>query len=260
LNLEKTIIVFAAAIVAGGINSIAGGGTLVSFPALVWAGLNPIVANATNTVAISPGALAALFGLRNRLRGAMRPAFILTIPSLVGASVGAVALMATPSLIFTRLAPYLILAATALFSAQELLTRTVRTRATCSDQPAPAKVSAGWWRAAIAFQFLVAVYGGYFGAGMGILIIAELGILGLTDIHQAIGTRSWLGSCINAVASILFIAHGLVSWRPAAIMALGQILGGYGGATVATKLNPKAVRGAVIATGVAMAAALAFNK
>jgi uncharacterized membrane protein YfcA len=260
LSLEKTIIVFAAAIIAGGINSIAGGGTLISFPALVWAGLNPIVANATNTVAISPGALAAMFGLRNRLRGAMRPAFILTVPSLVGAAVGAVALMATPSHIFTKLAPYLILAATALFSAQELLTQTVGSGVALSGEPAPVKVSAGWWRAAIAIQFLVAIYGGYFGAGMGILIIAELGMLGFTDIHQAIGMRSWLGSCINGVASMLFIAHGLVSWWPAAIMTIGQILGGYGGATVATKLNPKAVRGAVIATGVAMAAALAFNK
>jgi len=259
LKLERTIIVFAAAIVAGAINSIAGGGTLVSFPALIWAGLDPIVANATNTVAISPGALAAMFGLRNRLRGAMRPALILTVPSLMGAITGAVALMVTPSRIFAQLAPYLILAATALFASQELLTRAVPARASLINDQAAEKVSLRWWRAAIAFQFLVAVYGGYFGGGMGILIIAELGMLGFTDIHQVIGVRSFLGSCVNGIASVLFIAHGLVSWRPAAIMTVGQILGGYGGATVAAKLDPKVVRGAVIATGIAMAAALAFN-
>jgi hypothetical protein len=177
----------------------------------------------------------------------------------MGATVGALALIATPSHTFAKLAPYLILAATALFASQELFTRTVRAQATLNDGRSPPMVSVRWWRAAIAFQFLVAIYGGYFGAAMGILIIAELGLLGFTDIHQVIGLRSWLASCINTIASLLFIAHGLISWWPAAIMTIGQILGGYGGATVAARLNPKAVRGAVIATGIAMAAALAFR-
>src|SRR5579872_6567417 len=163
---------FASAFAAGAINSVAGGGTLLSFPTLIWLGLNSVSANATSTVAIWPGSLGGMWGFRRELRGAEPRLLALTVPSLIGGIVGALLLRITPSHVFDRLVPFLILFATGLFMAQEPIQR----RFAPSTH---ARAGVGGLAAVMVFQLLVGVYGGYFGAGIGILMLAALAIIGL---------------------------------------------------------------------------------
>ena len=241
-----TLVILLAAFAAGAINSIAGGGTLLSFPALVWIGRDPILANATNAVALWPGSFSAMVGFRREMADIRRGLLLLTIPSLLGGAVGAVLLLRTSTKTFTQLVPFLILGATLLLAAQEVITRRL------------ANVARGhrWIAFAFIFQFFVGVYGGYFGAGMGILMLAALGLIGLTDLHQMNGLKNLLAICINGVATIYFAISGAVLWKDAALMAVAAIIGGYAGAKVARRLGRKFVRGAVVAIGLTMTVAL----
>jgi uncharacterized protein len=229
---------------------VAGGGTLISFPALIWMGLPSIVANATSAVAIWPGSLGGMLGYRRELRALPRQAYLLIAPSLLGGIIGAVLLRLTPTHLFDRLVPLLIVFATCLFIAQEAVQRVIKGRA--GHQAG----SASWMMGALVFQFFVAMYGGYFGAGMGIMMLAALGILGYTDIHQMNGLKNLLALAINGIASLYFIWMGMIAWPEAVIMAAGAIAGGYGGAGVARHIGPKAVRRIVIIIGFSMALSL----
>ena len=251
----ETAVIVVAAIVAGAINSIAGGGTLISFPVLLWLGRNPIVANATNTVAIWPGSLAGVIGFRRELMSVQRWLLLLVLPSLAGAGVGAWLLLRTPESTFERLVPILILVATLLLAAQEMITRRLGFIAEAHERP-----TAGWVTLVFAFQFLVSVYGGYFGAGMGILMLAALGLIGLTDMHQMNGLKNLLAICINGVAAIYFALSGSVIWADVALMAVGSIIGGLLGARLARRLGRKFVRGFVVAIGIVMAVALGLKQ
>ena len=237
-------VIAAAAFLAGIINAIAGGGTLITFPALVWIGRNPIIANATNTVAIWPAGISGALGFRKDVAGTQRWLWWLMVPSLVGGIVGAVLLLNTPEKLFARIVPVLIGGATVLLALQEPITR---------RRGAGAPLSHGF---AFSFQFFVGVYGGYFGAGMGILMLAALGLIGLTDLHQMNGLKNVLGLCINGVAAIYFIARGAVVWSDVLVMAVASIIGGYVGARLAKRLGRRFVRGAVVAIGVVMTVAL----
>ena len=239
-----------AAIAAGAINSIAGGGTLISFPTLMWVGRNAIVANATNTVAMWPGSLAGMIGFRRELSTIPRWLLLLTIPSLFGAMLGAWLLLRTPTRTFERIVPLLILIATILVAAQELIAKRFGVIAK-SHEP-----TAGWVTFVFVFQFIVAIYGGYFGAGMGILMLAALGLIGLTDMHQMNGLKNLLAICINGVAAIYFGVSGAVAWRDGIIMAIAAIVGGYAGARVARRLGRKFVRAFVVIIGLVMTIAL----
>jgi uncharacterized membrane protein YfcA len=252
----EAAIVFAAGCLAGMINSVAGGGTLVSFPALVWIGRDPIAANVTNTVAIWPGSLGALFGFRRELGNSRRWMALLAGPSVIGGLVGAVLLLQTPSRIFAAIVPYLILFATILFALQEPITRILR-----PHQSRPGATASGrvWWLWAGVFQFFVALYGGYFGAGIGILMLAALGLLGLTDIHQMNGLKNFFAVCINLIAAGYFVLWGPVTWMDALIMATGTVAGGYGGAGLARRLGRRFVRRAVVVIGFAMTASFLFR-
>lgn len=244
---------FAGAFLAGAINSVAGGGTLVSFPALVWLGVPSIVANATNTVAMWLGSLGSFWGYRKEMTGLSRRILLLIVPSMIGGILGAILLKLTPSSTFDRLVPILVLFATLLFLVQDGVQRLLKT----SD--AAAHQSNLWLWGSIGFQFLVAVYGGYFGAGIGILMLAALGIMGLTDIHQMNGLKNIFAGCINGVAAVYFIASGLISWPHALIMIVGAISGGYLGAGAARKMGRPIVRRLVIAIGFTMTVALAVK-
>ena len=239
---------FLAAFVAGAVNSIAGGGTLLTFPTLIWLGLSPVVANATNTVAISPGSLGGLWGYRHQLGPGGPRLAGLVLPSILGGAAGALLLRSTPAATFNFLVPYLILFATLLFMAQSAVQRIVGT--------AGLRQSRSWFAAAMVFQFFVALYGGYFGAGIGILMLAALGVLGLEDIHQMNGWKNLFALCINGIAAGYFIWHGMVSWPYVLVMATGSIGGGAAGAAVAQRVGRRAVRMAVIATGFGMALAM----
>jgi uncharacterized protein len=245
------IVIFFAGVVAGAINSIAGGGTLVSFPTLIWLGRDPILANATNAVAIWPGSLAGAVGFRRELSSVRRWLLLLVIPSFAGGALGSWLLLRTPTSTFERLVPFLILGATLLLAAQEVITRRLGTVARAHENP-----TVGWVTFVFAFQFLVGVYGGYFGAGMGILMLAALGLIGLTDMHQMNGLKNVLAICINGIAAVYFALSNSVIWGDVVIMAVGSIIGGYLGAKVAHRFGRKFVRRAVVVIGIVMTVAL----
>lgn len=253
MTLFHGIAVFGVAFIAGIINSVAGGGTLLTFPSLVWLGQSPIVANATSTAALWPGSLGGMWGYRRELRKARSQLYVLIFPSILGGFIGAVLLRLTPPGMFAKLVPFLILFATVLFMLQATVQRWLRVHEHHHH-------GASWLTAAVAFQFGVAVYGGYFGAGIGILMLAALSLLGLTDIHQMNGLKNLFAVCINIVATVYFTTAGLVDWPVAVTMAVGAVCGGYGGAGLARKLGPIVVRRVVIAIGFAMTVSQFFKQ
>ena len=247
----ETFVILGAGIIAGAINSIAGGGTLVSFPALVWLGRDPIAANATNTLAIWPGSLAGAYGFRHELATARRWLLLLIVPSLAGGAFGGWLLLRTPTSTFERLVPFLILGATLLLAAQEMITSRLGALAHAHENPSPA-----WVAFVTVFQLLVGIYGGYFGAGIGILMLAALGLIGLTDLHQMNGVKNVLAVCINGIAAIYFALASAVIWRDVGVMMLGTLAGGYLGARVARRLGRAFVRRFVVAIGIVMTIAM----
>jgi uncharacterized membrane protein YfcA len=235
-----------AAFLAGGINSVAGGGTLISFPTLVWLGLPSITANATSTVAIWPGSLGSIWGFRSELGQTDPRLKLLSVSSLIGGGVGAILLRSTPASLFERLVPFLILFATILFMVQAPIQRKLKERS------ALAHGGGIWMPAAFALNLLVAVYGGYFGAGMSIVMLSALSLLGMTDILQMNALTSLFALCVNGVAAILFISMKMVDWRYVLPMAIAAVIGGYGAAGLARRIGRPAVRRFVIAVGLGM--------
>jgi len=246
------ILIFAVGFIASAINAIAFGGSLVSFPTLIWLGVPPIIANATNTAGVWPGSLGAVWGYRREIAQTAPRMYWLIVPSIVGAVAGAMLLRVTPPQVFERLVPALILFATLLFAAQGCVQRWINV--------APEHHGWRWFAAALFFQFLVSVYGGYFGAGMGILMLAAFAILGHEDIHQMNGLKNLLGVFINAVAATYFLAAGMVRASDAIVMASGATIGGLASAGLARKMGRKAVRRAVIVIGFGMTIALLFAR
>lgn len=255
MDFWKEIVVAAAAFAAGLINSIAGGGTLISFPALLWVGRDAVLANATSTVALLPASLAGVFGFRRELKGGARWAVLFGVPSLLGGVLGAALLLQTPPATFARLVPYLILFATLLIALQEPLSRRMRGGEDGEgDQP-----SSKWRAGAVLFQFFVGVYGGYFGAGIGILMLAALGLLGFTDMHRMNALKNLLAVGINGIAAAYFIASGAVIWSDVLLMTFAAIAGGYAGTRLAYRLGRRFVRFVVIAIGLVMSVSLFFR-
>jgi uncharacterized membrane protein YfcA len=238
-----------AAFLAGIVNSIAGGGTLLTFPALIAAGLSPIVANATSTVALLPAALSSMVAYRGELTGATRWASLFAVPSLVGGAIGAALLLHTSNAAFNHIVPWLVFGATALFLTQRPLLRLVRGSASVrtDDDALMARMPS---LALLTGQLLVGIYGGYFGAGIGILMLASLGLMGFTNIHRMNGLKNWGGFCMNLVAALTFAVSGIVRWPVALGMAVGSIAGGYVGARAALRVPQEMVRGAVAVVGV----------
>ena len=247
------MVLFTAAFCAGGVNSIAGGGTLLTFPALLSAGVPAVTANATSTMALVPGSMSAFWGYRNEIRGEGRLLAAMAVPSLIGGVVGAVTADRVGDAIFAKLAPLLVLGATVLFMAQDPIRRWSARFATPGQGdrrglPHLAAVSG--------FQLLVALYGGFFGAGIGILMLASLALLGLTDIHRMNGLKNLAAVCINGLAAITFTLAGRVDWRYALVMMTGGVLGGFAGAGMAKKLGQVVVKRMVVAIGLTISAVL----
>jgi len=242
-----------AAFLAGAINSVAGGGTLISFPTLIWLGLPSVAANATNTVATWPGSVGGAWGFRRELRAGEPRLLVLVAPSVVGGIAGALLLRWTPPAIFDTLAPFLVLLATLLFMAQETIQKRLKSSASA------AHASPRWLTGAVLFQLLVALYGGYFGAGIGILILAALSILGFEDILQMNGLKNFLVVCINGVAAFYFMFAGMVIWGYAIPMAAAAVAGGFVGSGLARRAGAAAVRRIVVLIGFGMTASLAIK-
>lgn len=265
MHLWQTVIIFASAFAAGMMNSVAGGGTLLTFPALIWMGMDPKAANVTSTVALWPGSLGGMFGYRREMSHSRRFMLWLAPSSVIGGLIGALLLLRTPASTFAAIVPFLILFATILFAIGEPAMRWLRGRSSASpSEPGAAgrqvDASRGWWLTAIILQLFSATYGGYFGAGNGIVMLAVLSLLGLNDIHEMNGLKNFFAVCINVVASLYFMIWGPVQWPAALVMTVGAIAGGYGGAGLARRMGRRFARGAVIFIGLAMTLSLFFRR
>ena len=241
-------IIFAAGVTAGLMNAIAGGGTIITFPALVFAGIDQIPANATSTVALLPSALGYTFGYRKNIRSVWHWIKLFAVVSLAGGFIGAILLVRTPPDVFKWLVPFLILLATVLFTTQRFFSKLFRMEVRQDH----GKHRLRWLVGATFFQFLISIYGGYFGAGIGILMLATLGMLGVGDIHAMNAVKGILGFLINVVAAVYFMASGLVHWKAAAVMSLGSLIGGYSGAHFAQRIPQQTVRHLITGIGVVL--------
>jgi uncharacterized protein len=238
-------ILFAAAVLAGAINSVAGGGSFVSFPALLFVGIPPVNANATNTVALWPGQPASVWAYRHEFRSLPRRVLVpLTVTGILGGVLGAKVLLITPPATFMILVPWLLLIATLIFMMSSRITRWVRQRAEHGEHH---EFATG---RGILIQLFIAFYLGYFGAGGGILLLAMLALLGMDHIHTMNALKAWLTAVSNGVATILFVlTPHVVYWPQALLMIIGAMLGGYFGAFFARKTKPEYVRAIVIVIG-----------
>lgn len=240
----------AAAFAAGAINAVAGGGSLVSFPALLAAGYSPKAANVTNTVALWPGYVGGSYGYRGELKLQRRRIVLLTLPSIVGAIAGSIVLLQTPESAFEQLVPFLIIFACTVMAFQDRLSAWAQSHRL---GPQHADHVPLLLHAAI---FLLAGYGAYFGAGLGILTLAVLGILLPDDLHRSNALKGLLSALINLVAVVYFVAFGPVRWAPALVMAVGALLGGYLGVGIARRLGKRWLRISVISYGLFVALVL----
>jgi uncharacterized membrane protein YfcA len=245
LNFHSAIFLFFAGALGGGINAVAGGGSFVAFPALLFTGVPPIPANATNTLALWVGTTASGGAYPQELNIPRRILIPLVATSLIGGLAGAILLIHTPAQTFLRVLPWLLLGATLLFAFGKHLTG--RISAGISHEATNVAVTG-----ASIFELLVAVYGGYFGGGIGIMNLAMLAALGMTDIHAMNKLKVRLGSVINGVATVTFIVTKAIFWPQAIVMVIGSVLGGYSSAHFAQKLPQAWVKGFVILVGTAM--------
>ncbi|MFP5485794.1 MAG: sulfite exporter TauE/SafE family protein [Gammaproteobacteria bacterium] len=240
-----TSLLLTAAFIAGALPAVAGGGSFLTLPALVFTGMPPVAANATGTVALLPGYIAGAWGFREDMQSppglSMRAVVLL---SLIGGSAGAALLLVTPDATFRRVVPWLLLAATAMFAFGPRLRQWAG--ASSHGQATP-------WKAALG-MLAVAAYGGYFNGGLGILLLALFGLLGQTQLNAMNGMKNLVSALLTAIAVAIYAAGGIVHWPQALMMMVAATAGGYGGARVARKLPANVLRWGIVATGLVMAA------
>ena len=249
LHFTQAILLFFAAVIAGTLNAVAGGGSFISFPVLLFTGVPAIEANATNTVALWPGLAASAVAYLKRLDVPLRLLIPLLVTSLAGGWAGAVLLLRTPQHTFLHLVPWLLLAGTLLFTFGNNI-RSIAGKAAAVDDLR--KIS---WQAITVtsiVELLVAVYGGYFGAGIGFMTLGMLAALGMRDIHAMGAIRTLLAVAINAAAVVTFIVAGAVLWPQCIVMIAGALAGGWFGAHYAQKADPVKMRYVVIGVGIVM--------
>jgi len=249
LHLGQAILLFFAAAIAGTLNAVAGGGSFVSFPVLLFTRVPAVPANATNTVALWPGLAASTIAYLKRLNAPRRLLLPLLVTSVAGGWVGAVLLLRTPQHTFMNLVPWLLLSGTLLFAFGNNIRAIAGRTATVDDLR---QIS---WQAIVVssiLELLLAVYGGYFGAGIGFVIMGMLAALGMRDVHAMGAIRTLLAAAINAVAVVTFIWAGAVLWPQCLAMIAGALTGGWFGAHFAQKADPAKMRYLVIAVGLVM--------
>jgi uncharacterized membrane protein YfcA len=248
-SVGSLITIAAVSAVGSAANAVAGGGTLLTFPALIALGVPPIAANATSTVALWPGTISSMLGYRRELAGARSWATRFAVPSLLGGIVGAALLLLTSEKRFAALIPWLVFAATILFALQKPVVKWLLSRGSVRAPHTDGTPLSPPTTGLLIGQFVVAIYGGYFGAGAGILMLAALGLMGLTNIHQMNGLKNWGAVCFNGIAALIFVFMGLVNWPIALAMAVGSVAGGYVTAGLARRAPQALVRGVVTAIG-----------
>lgn len=248
MDIGQAAVLCLTALLAGAQNSVAGGGSFLTVPVLIFSGVLPIQANATSTVALWPGSVASIYPYRDALDTERWALYFLGGISVVGGILGAIILLRTPQGAFLRILPWMLLGATLLFTFGGPLTARLRARKT-ERPPAPRWLSLGLLGV---FQFAVALYGGFFGGGIGILMLAMLVLTGMTNIHTMNALKVILASCINAVAVVTFVIAGKVYWPEAIVMTAGAIVGGFFGALVARRIPQRYVRWYVTIVGLVM--------
>lgn len=251
LQPSQILFLFLAAGIAGTLNALAGGGSFISFPALLFLHVPPVQANATNTVALWPGLAASTIAYLKRLNAPWRLLIPLLVTSIAGGWAGALLLLRTPQHTFLHLVPWLLLSGTLLFAFGNSIRAIAGKTAVVDD------LHATTWRAITVSSFvelLVAVYGGYFGAGIGFITLGMLAALGMRDINAMGAIRTLLATAINVSAVLTFILAGAVLWHHCAIMVAGALAGGWFGAHYAQRADPRKVRALVITVGLAMSA------
>ncbi len=249
MTILQGLLLFVAAVLGGTLNAVAGGGSFFTFPALIFTRVESIMANATSTVALWPGSVASVGAYRQDLAEQQRGLlFLLLGTSVIGGVLGAILLLLTPESTFVSLIPFLLLGATLLFALSPYITSRLHVRAVEKTT----RISTA---TAIIFAFvqlLIAIYGGYFGGGIGILMLASLAFMGMSDIHKMNAVKAVLTTAINGAGVITFILAGRVLWVQAGVMVIGAIVGGYGGAYYARKIAQRWVRLFVILTGIVL--------
>lgn len=241
MQLFDIILLFGAGFVGGVMNTVAGGGTFITFPALVFAGLPEVVANASSTVAALPGYLAGALGFRRDLATLDRRLMIrLTLWTGVGGAIGSGLLLVSSNAAFAALVPFLLLAATLIFLAGPRLGAWA------------ARYSRGVTAFGLGSLLPVAIYGGFFNGGLGIVQLALFSLWGMTNLHVMNGLKTWLSFALSVVSMLVFWGGGAIAWGPVAVMAAGTITGGYLGAPIARRLPHRALRGLIAAIGFGM--------
>jgi uncharacterized membrane protein YfcA len=247
VNIFQGILLFLSAAIAGAINSIAGGGSFIAFPALIFTGVPPINSNAMCSVALFPGSLASIGGYRLELIEERKILPLMIVTSIIGGIAGAVIMLKTPPSTFMKLVPYLLLLANILFIFGAKITVAFRNRKSVNKTNRIRQIGG-----IIILQFFIALYGGFFGAGMGIMMLAALALMGMDNIHKMNAFKVVLGSSINGIAAIIFISAGVILWFQTCVMIIGAVIGGFWGAYYARKYDPAKVRIIVILIGSTM--------
>lgn len=244
-----------AGLAAGLVNGVAGGGSLISFPALLAVGHTAVVANVTSTVGIWAGYVGGVAGFRRELAAQGDRVRALTPVALAGGLTGAVLLLVTPGHVFEDLAPLLVLLACALFALQPRIARRLRER----PPPRPRARSAGLSVLALVGTYLAAIYGGYFGAGLGVVLLAVLGLALDDELIRINGVRGVLSLIVNSIAVVVFVVGADVAWHDAGVLTVTSLVGGYLGARLSRRLPAPVFRVVVIGLGLVAAVRLLFG-
>ena len=245
------LVIVAAGIAAGTVNTIVGSGSLITFPTLLFLGYPPLVANVSNTIGLTPGTISGSIGYRRELSGQRARAKPLLVAAGLGGLTGAILLLILPASAFARIVPVLILIACALVAVQPRVSTWVAQRRARSGGEHP-----GGGPILVAGVYLTGIYGGYFGAAQGVILIALLAILVDDDLQRLNGLKNLVLALVNGVAAIVFIALAPVAWGPAILLAIGSTIGGQLGAVVGRRLSPFVLRVAIILIGTIVAVRL----
>jgi hypothetical protein len=244
MNILQGILLFFVAMIAGAINSIAGGGSFIAFPTLIFTGVPPINSNAMCSVALFPGSLASAGAYKIELLEEKGILPLLVITSLIGGIAGSVIMLRTPANTFMALFPWLLLLANLLFIFGGKITAAFRNRKNAKEISRFRTITG-----TVVLQLFISLYGGFFGAGMGIMMLAALALMGMNNIHKMNAFKVVLGSCINGIAALIFISAGVILWLQTSVMIVGAIIGGFGGAYYARKYDPAKIKKIVILIG-----------